>query len=272
MSSNGVYLVKANGERILVSNRNMTLARRVDRLRTDNRSKSRTIKILLAVSLTLVVALATVIAVMGSHISTMTNEISTMADENLKQVTYIADEYRALYNEHRELEQELLNAQDLIAQYEQVFPMINNSWEYYNPEIPLSANDQAATYKIGAMYGIEPEILYGIMKKESGFDPSAISRDGHDYGLCQIRDVNHSWLESELGDLDFMKAEDSILAAAFIISDIRDTYGYTDWNQILVVYNMGPGNAKEYFATGQTSTGYSRLVMEYAAEFGYSGT
>ena len=119
------------------------------------------------------------------------------------------------------------------------------------------------------MYGVEPQILYGIMRKESGFTEDIISTDGHDYGICQVRDSNHQWLRNELGDLDFMNAADNITAAAFMLADIRDNYGYTDWNKILVVYNMGPGNAKDYFSKGNSSSPYSRLVLQYAEEYGF---
>lgn len=263
-----LYMVTRNGDRIRVEPERVHLRRKVERLQQERDTQSGVAKGFFIATLVLFVLLVGMIWKYCTTCASYNQQLSDMADENLRQVTYLSDTYRDLNERYRELEKENLQMQDLIADYEEILPFVDNSWDYYNPNIPLSANIQAATWRIASQYGIEPEILYGIMRKESGFTPNLVSTDGHDYGICQIRDGNHSWLRSELGDLDFFDPEDNITAAAFMLADIRDTYGYLDWNQILVVYNMGPGNAKAYFSKGNTSSPYSRLVLQYANEYG----
>ncbi|MCM1213986.1 MAG: lytic transglycosylase domain-containing protein [Lachnospiraceae bacterium] len=264
-------MVTRDGKRIQVqrTSRDKT-ANTIRRLKADNQSKATLAKSLFAITLVLFSLLVGVTIAMGNQINQLNREISEMADTNLQQVTAISEEYRDLYSRYRDVQVENLELQDIVAKYEEILPFVNGSLDYYNPSVPLDGDLQAATWRIGSMYGIEPEILYAVMRKESGFNPTAVSGDGHDYGICQIRDVNHGWLQEELGPLDFMNPEDSITAAAYILADIRDTYGYSDWNHILVAYNMGPGNAKNYFAKGNTSSSYSRLVLQYAAEYGYT--
>lgn len=263
-----LYMVTRKGDRIRVEPERQHLRRKVERLQAENQTKSTFARASFFAALIFLVAFIAVTAKCLSMQNDFNRQISDMADENLQQVTYITEEYRDLSNKYRNLEKENLELKDLIQDYEEILPFVDGSWDYYDPNIPLSADIQAATYRIGSMYGVEPQILYGIMRKESGFTENIVSTDGHDYGICQVRDSNHQWLRNELGDLDFMDAEDSITAAAFMLADIRDNYNYTDWNKILVVYNMGPGNAKDYFAKGNSSSPYSRLVLQYAKEYG----
>jgi len=262
--------ITRSGNRIEVHNPSRTIsAKAFNRLKADNENKSFVIRAMLVAVSILAVLLVTVLVSSLYRVDQLNAEIAEMADRNLQEVTAISDQYKTLFEEYRALEKEKLDLEDLVEQYEEILPFVEGSWDYYNPSVPLDADLQAATWRIGSMRGIEPEILFGIMRKESGFNPNAISADGHDYGICQIRDSNHAWLRSNLGQLDFMDAVDNITSAAYIIEDIRDRYGYTDWNKILVVYNMGPGNAEKYFAEGHTSSSYSRQVLQYAAEYGF---
>ncbi len=262
--------ITRNGKRIEIHNPSRTISTKAfNRLKTDNENKAFTIRTMIGIISILAVLLVAVTASALYRIDHLKAEMSEMADQNLQNVTSISDQYQALSERYRALEKENLELEDLIKDYEEILPFVEGSWDYYNPSVPLSADLQAATWRIGSMYGVEPEILFGIMRKESGFDADAISGDGHDYGICQIRDSNHSWLRTNLGQLDFMNAEDNITAAAYVIDDIRTRYGYTDWNQILVVYNMGPGNAESYFAGGNSSSAYSRQVLQYAEEYGF---
>lgn len=141
----------------------------------------------------------------------------------------------------------------------------------YDESIPMSKDLQEFAQEQCDSIGFDYKVFLGMIKRESEFDQSAISADGMDYGLCQIRSTNHKWIEDNLGDLDFLNGKDSIRASIFMLSDIMNNYNYNEYHTILMMYNMGPGNAKECFASGIYSSKYSRTVMDNAASFGYTG-
>lgn len=141
----------------------------------------------------------------------------------------------------------------------------------YDESIPMSKDLQEFAQEQCDSIGFDYKVFLGLIKRESEFDESAISADGMDYGLCQIRSTNHKWIEDNLGDLDFLNGKDSIRASIFMLSDIMNNYNYNEYHTILMMYNMGPGNAKKCFASGIYSSNYSRTVMDNAKSFGYTG-
>lgn len=141
----------------------------------------------------------------------------------------------------------------------------------YNPEIPLSEDIQEYAYNKCDKAGIDYSVFLGLMRKESSFDPTVLSST-NDYGLCQINAGNHNWIRENLGsDWDPMDPYDSIDASIFILSECITKYGCDNYHSLLMIYNMGHGNAVECFNSGIYSSDYSRTVMEYAKEYGYSG-
>lgn len=112
------------------------------------------------------------------------------------------------------------------------------------------------------------EIFMALMYRESCYTPSLISSDGHDYGLCQIRDINHEWISEEIGVTNFLDAKQNMQASMFMLKVAMSYYDDT-WHEILMTYNGGPGYAKRLFSQGIYSSHYSRAIMEKARELGY---
>ena len=141
----------------------------------------------------------------------------------------------------------------------------------YNESIPLSEDLQRYAYQKCNEYNIEYPVLLGLMRKESTFNPSAKSSTG-DYGLCQINQCNHNWMREVFGsDWDPMNPYDSIDASVYILDHYSRTYNCDNYHVLLMNYNMGHNNAVECFNSGIYSSKYSRAIMNYAKEYGYSG-
>lgn len=141
----------------------------------------------------------------------------------------------------------------------------------YNSDIPLSEDIQKYAYNKCQESGIDYHVFLGLMRKESTFNPEAVSKT-NDYGLCQINKGNHSWLREVFGsDWDPMNPYDNIDASIFMLSKYIKDYNCDNYHILLMNYNMGHGNAVECFNSGIYSSEYSRAIMEYAKDYGYSG-
>ena len=126
-------------------------------------------------------------------------------------------------------------------------------------DIPLSGALQMYTYDVCQEYGVDYELALAIMWQESNFDAAIISSSG-DYGLMQINKCNHERLKKSLGIVDMLDPESNIKAGVYMLSEISKTYN--DVNDILMVYNLGPGSAKSKWRNGAHSTEYTKSVAE----------
>lgn len=133
---------------------------------------------------------------------------------------------------------------------------IENRYVLY--DIQLSEELQHYTQDVCEEYGVSYPLVIAIMKKESEFLPDAVSVTD-DYGIMQINDVNHEWLEEDLGVTDWFDPKQNILAGVYILSQFNE---YKDVHQILMSYNCGPSGAKKLWAEGVYHTAYSRSVVE----------
>ena len=105
-------------------------------------------------------------------------------------------------------------------------------------------------------YGVPYALALAIAEVETHFDPDAVSPT-HDYGLMQINQVNHEWLQG-LG-MDPLTHAGNIEAGLYIIGGYLDTYGDTE--MALMAYNNGPGGARKLWDAGTYQTDYTRKVM-----------
>lgn len=124
-------------------------------------------------------------------------------------------------------------------------------------DVPLSKELQEYTQDVCEEYGVSYPLVLAIMKRESEYQMDAISTTG-DYGIMQINNGNHEWLEGALGITDWLDPEQNILAGVYVLSQID----YDDPHQVLMSYNCGPTGAKNLWADGIYSTAYSRAVVE----------
>lgn len=127
--------------------------------------------------------------------------------------------------------------------------------------IDLSDDLQEYTYEMCSYYQIPEyyELILGQMMHESRFNVGIISKT-NDYGLMQINKSNHKYLNSILGNGDYLNAEHNIKAGVYLMSSYL--HKYCDIEKALVAYNMGEAAIKR----GITSTKYSRAVLRCATE------
>lgn len=113
--------------------------------------------------------------------------------------------------------------------------------------------------KYGTRYNIPPHILNAVCYVESRYIPDADKGSGK--GLCQIVTKWHK-SNIELLEIDnIYNPEQNIKLCAKILYDLtQQGYSISD---ALIIYNMGPTNAKPYLGK---STAYSREVLTKAEE------
>ena len=124
-------------------------------------------------------------------------------------------------------------------------------------DIPLSHELQDIADKACEDYKIPQDVLYAVMKVESGYKVDA--QNGSCYGLMQIHTINMEYLSSNIGTTDLTDPEQNIQAGAFILGGYLEKYSLTD---SLMAYNLGEGGAKRLWKQGVHETGYTRKVLE----------
>ena len=131
--------------------------------------------------------------------------------------------------------------------------------------VPMDTDLQSSISDLCQQYGAPFELIMAIMDNESDFKSDAISSDGHDYGLMQIRDVNHSQLTADLGVTDFLDPLQNAKCGIYIISGYIKKY--EDLNLALMAYNCGETGARKLWDKGTYSTEYSRGIIRQMDEF-----
>lgn len=105
-------------------------------------------------------------------------------------------------------------------------------------------------------YGVPYALALAIAEVETHFDPDATSPTS-DYGLMQINQCNHEWLQG-LG-MDPLTHAGNIEAGVYIIGGYLERYGDTE--RALMAYNCGPSGAQKLWDAGVYQTDYTRKVM-----------
>lgn len=146
-----------------------------------------------------------------------------------------------------------------------------NEVVYY--DIPLSNELQEYTYKLCIENNISYELILALMRVENHrFDSNAVSKDGHDKGLCQLRDKYVEDYKKNTGfdNFDFYNPYHNIKAAIIKLRKSREEWLKKDtpeefiFEVILNSYNMGTGKYIEYISrSGTRERNYSNKVLKY---------
>ncbi len=130
-------------------------------------------------------------------------------------------------------------------------------------DLPSSVPYAAQITAAANANGIDPALLAGLIKQESGFNPNAGSGAGA-RGLTQLMPST----AAGLGVTNVLDPAQSIQAGAKYLKDQLDTFG-GDVTKALAAYNAGPGAVKRFggvppYAETQN---YVRAVQANAAAF-----
>jgi soluble lytic murein transglycosylase-like protein len=112
-------------------------------------------------------------------------------------------------------------------------------------------------------YGVQEGLIKAVIKMESNFNPTAVSRAGAQ-GLMQLMPGT----AAGLGVKNSFDPEQNIMAGTRFLRDLLDKYG-KDLDSALAAYNWGPGNVdrnRGAFLPRETKE-YLVKVKKYYAQF-----
>lgn len=99
---------------------------------------------------------------------------------------------------------------------------------------------RAAILSAALAHGVPPDILAGVARAESGFTPRAVSPDGHDRGMFQLRDR----YDAARGVRDPFDPVESAGHAARILREGYDELG--DWDLAIAAYRQGAAGVRAH--------------------------
>lgn len=97
-------------------------------------------------------------------------------------------------------------------------------------------------------FAVPVDLVYAVIKTESGFDSSAVSGKGA-IGLMQMMPATFEWLTDDilreyLGIGMLYDPETNIKYGTYYLSRLYNRFG--DWDTALAAYNGGEGNVSEW--------------------------
>ena len=105
-----------------------------------------------------------------------------------------------------------------------------------------------------AQFELDPDLVYAIIKTESGFDSQAVSSAGAK-GLMQLTQETFDWISSlypaEDGGAGVFQPEDNIHCGCALLRLLLDQYGSLE--VALAAYNAGMGNVSQWLESGDYS-------------------
>ena len=134
---------------------------------------------------------------------------------------------------------------------------------YY--DVPLSKNLQRYIYEISADEDVPVSLVMAMIEHESRFNPEVVSSTD-DYGLMQINEINHEWLEEEYRCNDMLNPYQNVFSGIKIIGSYLKKYD-GDINKALMAYNLGEYGARKAWENGVESIKYSTRIINLMKKY-----
>ena len=117
--------------------------------------------------------------------------------------------------------------------------------------------------KYSAKFDVPEEVVYAIIKVESGFDPRAVSSSGA-VGLMQMKPATFMWLTGEehlgefLSESTLTDPEVSIRYGTYYLRYLLNKFPVTE--TAIAAYNGGEGNVAKWLSDPKHGTEDGRLI------------
>ncbi len=109
-------------------------------------------------------------------------------------------------------------------------------------------------------YSVPEDLVYAVIRTESGFDPDAVSRVGA-MGLMQLMPDTLDWLSRLLGEDaptgEITDPETNIKYGTYYLRHLYDRFG--DWGTAVAAYNAGHGRVAQWLDNPDYSDDGRRL-------------
>lgn len=117
------------------------------------------------------------------------------------------------------------------------------------PKLVFPMKYKTQVFQSAKRHGVDPLLIFSIIKAESKFDPNAISNRGAK-GLMQIMDKTGEWGATELGRLDFERDQlfdpaVNIEIGSWYVAKLQKQYD-GNVSTLLAAYNAGTGNVYKW--------------------------
>lgn len=130
-------------------------------------------------------------------------------------------------------------------------------------DVPLDSDVQEFIYYLSKGYNMDFTFVMAIIQQESGYQPDAVSNTD-DYGLMQIKKVNHGYITDEIGVTNYLDPYENVRAGMFILRKLFEKYETPE--KVLMAYNLGESGAKALWDKGVFETNYSKSVQRIQSE------
>lgn len=128
---------------------------------------------------------------------------------------------------------------------------------YIDLSYPLKYQDEV--YSASEKYDIPKELIYGVIKTESNFNPNAVSA-ADARGLMQLTQPTFEWLNTYYSDYDYdssnadllFEPEINIEYGTLCLSVLLERYN-NDLDTAICAYNAGLGNVDEWLTMSEYS-------------------
>ena len=108
------------------------------------------------------------------------------------------------------------------------------TWTHY--DVPLSDDLQRYTAEVCRAYNVPTALVLAVMDAESDFQEDAVSEDGCDFGLMQIRAAEHTDRCIRLNTYNLLDARQNILTGVDFLAELIGYYD-GDYRKTLSFYN-----------------------------------
>lgn len=140
---------------------------------------------------------------------------------------------------------------------------VNGERKFIPLNVPMNEDLQEFIFYLSQAYEMDFTFVMALIQRESNYNPDVISKT-NDYGLMQINEINHPYLQEQLGITDFTEPYGNVRAGMFILRKLFEKYETPE--KVLMAYNMGETGASRLWEQGIFEINYSKSVLQIQQE------